>query len=63
MGLEKDEKRVAKKSQLQSQCLSADCFPGVKYSAGVREGKGEPGHLGRLLCVLKPWQETEYPLC
>lgn len=50
-GLEKNEKRVAKKSQLQSQCHSADCFPGVKYSPGVREGKGDWGHLGRLLCV------------
>lgn len=37
-GLEKNEKRVAKEPQLQSQCL--DCFPGVKYSAGAREHKG-----------------------
>lgn len=52
MGLEKDEKRVAKKSQLQSQCLSADCFPGVKYSAGVREGKGSEVTLEDLcVCV------------
>lgn len=49
--LEKNEKRGATKLQLQSQGFGADCFPGVKYSAGVREGTGERGHLGRLLCV------------